>query len=55
MKLWINEKNQRCCDRATAIEPGGQKYANTNIKILYHFDEYIWIVDGDEEKTEQEA
>lgn len=55
MKLWINEKNQRCCDRATAIELGGQKYANTNIKILYHFDEYIWIVDGDEVKTEQEA
>ena len=45
MKMWIDEKNQRCCDRATAVELGGQKFANKNIKILYHFDEFITIVD----------
>ena len=55
MKLWIDEKNQRCCDRATAIELGGQKYANTNIKILYHFDEFIQIVDEDSASTEGKA
>ena len=47
MKLWIDENNERCCDRATAIELGGQKYANKKITLLYHFDEFIRIVDKD--------
>lgn len=25
MKLWIDENDQRCCDRSTAVELGGQK------------------------------
>ena len=45
MKLWIEENNQRCCDRSTAVELGGQKYANKKITLLYHFDEFIRIVD----------
>ena len=47
MKLWL-EGDQRCCDRATAVELGGQKYANTKIKYIYHFDEFILIVDEDQ-------
>lgn len=33
MKLWIDENNQRCCDRSTAVELGGQKYANKKITL----------------------
>ena len=55
MNLWIDEKNQRCCDRATAVELGGQKFANKDIKILYHFDEFITIVDdADQEEIADE-
>lgn len=46
MKLWL-EGNQRCCDRQTAIELGGEKYANKAVSLIYHFDEFILIVDAD--------
>ena len=52
MKLWIDENNERCCDRATAIELGGQKYANKKITLLYHFDEFIRIVDDESASAE---
>ena len=47
MKLWL-EGNQRCCDRQTAIELGGEKYANKAVTLIYHFDEFILIVDSPE-------
>lgn len=46
MKMWMNG-DQRCCDRQTAVELGGAKYANKKIKWIYHFDEFIQIVDAD--------
>ncbi len=52
MKLWIDENDQRCCDRATAIELGGQKFANKKITLIYHFDEFITIVDDADSKAE---
>ena len=52
MKLCIDENDQRCCDRSTAVELGGQKYANKKITLLYHFDEFIQIVDGDSNSSE---
>ena len=52
MKLWIDENDQRCCDRSTAVELGGQKYANKKITLLYHFDEFIRIVDEDSNSSE---
>ena len=55
MKLWIDETNQRCCDRSTAVELGGQKYANKKITLLYHFDEFIRIVDEDSDANEDEC
>ena len=49
MNMWIDEKTDvRCCDRATAVELGGEKYANKDISILYHFDEFIQIVDPED-------
>ena len=55
MKLWIDERDWRCCDRATAIELGGQKFANKDIKILYHFDEFIQIVDEDDNSSDTDG
>ena len=52
MKLWIDENDQRCCDRSTAVELGGQKYANKKITLLYHFDEFIRIVDDENDSAE---
>ena len=55
MKLWIDENDQRCCDRSTAVELGGQKYANEKITLLYHFDEFIRIVDDESDSAESEG
>ena len=54
MKMWIDENNQRCCDRSTAIELGGQKFSNMKITLIYHFDEFIQIVDEDDDSPGNE-
>lgn len=51
MKMWMNG-DQRCCDRQTAVELGGAKYANKKIKWIYHFDEFIQIVDDKNDSAE---
>ena len=48
MKLWL-EGNQRCCDRGTAVELGGEKYADKRVTLIYHFDEFIKIMDEQED------
>ena len=54
MKLWL-EGNQRCCDRLTAIELGGEKYANKAVSLIYHFDEFILIVDDESDSAEEKG
>lgn len=48
MNIWL-KGNERCCDRNTAVNLCGKEYADKSRKTIYYFDEFITIVDDEEE------